>query len=420
MASSRLKTTKDGRRFYEIRCRVRREAPELTKRWYVPSGWSQKAIERELAKVSAEFERQCKNGEFVSHKAKIAAEKKAAEERAAEEARIMTVRQYGGQVFMPAKLAGLIGRRAISEKTRVYYSDALRLHIYPTLGERRITEVTRADVDALLLAKANTNLSQSTLNSIYITLRQLFAAADEYSDMLLGVNPMAKVKKPKRSKTSQADKEKSIPTFSIGELQHIMECLDTEDLKWQAYVLLLIDTGCRRGEACGLRWRSVDFKNGTVTFDNNICYTSKKRGGRGVYADSPKTSTSIRTVDVCAEVVTLLKRLQLEQAASVISPYVFARKDSTLPMNPDSATRFFHRFEKRHGIQDFHPHKLRHSFASVAITNGADVASVSEKLGHADKGTTLRMYTHANPESIRKAGDIFRDALRRTEQAKEA
>ena len=39
------------------------------------------------------------------------------------------------------------------------------------------------------------------------------------------------------------------------------------------------------------------------------------------------------------------------------------------------------------------------------------MASVSEKLGHADKSTTLRMYTHADEESVKRAGDIFRQAL---------
>ena len=81
-------------------------------------------------------------------------------------------------------------------------------------------------------------------------------------------------------------------------------------------------------------------------------------------------------------------------------------------MHPQTPTRFFQRFSKRYGIEDFHPHKLRHTFASIAITNGADVASVSEKLGHSDKAVTLRMYTHADQESIKKAGDIFRNALK--------
>ena len=63
-------------------------------------------------------------------------------------------------------------------------------------------------------------------------------------------------------------------------------------------------------------------------------------------------------------------------------------------------------------IKGLHPHMLRHSFASVAITNGADIASVSEKLGHSDKAVTLRMYTHADEASISRASDIFREAIK--------
>lgn len=65
-------------------------------------------------------------------------------------------------------------------------------------------------------------------------------------------------------------------------------------------------------------------------------------------------------------------------------------------------------------MPDLHPHKLLHTFASFAITNGADAASVSEKLGHSDKAVTLRMYTHADQESMKRASQIFRDALKKT------
>lgn len=56
-------------------------------------------------------------------------------------------------------------------------------------------------------------------------------------------------------------------------------------------------------------------------------------------------------------------------------------------------------------VQELHPHKLRHSFASIAITNGADIASVSEILGHSDKAVTLRMYTHADQASMTRASN---------------
>ena len=57
---------------------------------------------------------------------------------------------------------------------------------------------------------------------------------------------------------------RNVEAFSIEEMQHILECLKNEPLKWQAYVTLIIDTGCRRGEICGLRWQSVNFKDKTI------------------------------------------------------------------------------------------------------------------------------------------------------------
>lgn len=80
-------------------------------------------------------------------------------------------------------------------------------------------------------------------------------------------------------------------------------------------------------------------------------------------------------------------------------------------MHPQSPTRYLKKLSARCGLDDLHPHKLRHTFASVAITSGADVASVSEALGHSDKAVTLRMYTHANAESISRASQIFREAI---------
>ena len=66
----------------------------------------------------------------------------------------------------------------------------------------------------------------------------------------------------------------------------------------------------------------------------------------------------------------------------------------------------------------FSPHKLRHTSASLAITNGADVVSVAARLGHSDSSTTLRMYAHANEDSIRRVGQTVREALKQPEKKK--
>ena len=128
--------------------------------------------------------------------------------------------------------------------------------------------------------------------------------------------------------------------------------------------------------------------------------------------DTPKSGQS-RTVYVGDDTVSLLRKLRTEQASKAVSAYIFTQEGSPEPMHPQSPTRYLKKLSKRCGPPDLHPHKLRHTFASVAITNGADVASVSEALGHSDKAVTLRMYTHANSESVSKAAQIMRDAIKK-------
>ena len=172
-------------------------------------------------------------------------------------------------------------------------------------------------------------------------------------------------------------------------------------------VKLLIDTGARRGECCALQWQNIDFRKNKITFKDNLCYTAAK----GVYLDTSKNRKS-RTVDVDPSVISSLACLRAEQALSGLSKFVFTKESSSEPMHPQSPTRYLSKFAKKYKIEQLHPHKLRHSFASIAITNGADIASVSEKLGHTDKAVTLRMYTHADEESIKRAGDIFRESIK--------
>ena len=164
----------------------------------------------------------------------------------------------------------------------------------------------------------------------------------------------------------------------------------------------------RRGECCGLKWSNVDFQNSTITIEHNLCYTPEK----GVYLDTPKNG-KVRNINVAPEVMGLLKQLRTNEGVIKFSPYVFTQDGTTEPMHPQSPTRFMQKFSAKYGIPDLHPHKLRHSFASITITSGGDIASVSEILGHSDKAVTLRMYTHADQASMTRASNIFREAIKR-------
>ena len=394
MASIKQMETKDGRRFFQI-CVSRGygKAPYKT-RWYWPDGWSKRTAEREAAKQAAAFELACKNGEVLNR----AQEREKAAREAAEAAKLKTVRQYADGVFMPTKEA------TFSENARSSYRMFLDRHILPVLGEHLLTEVTPAMISKLLVDFQKAGYAHATAVKLYNILNGVFEMA--FLDDSIPMNPMLKVKRPAPRKGEQVQEEGE-KALTVQELAHVLSCAAQEPLKWRAYINLAADTGARRGELCGLWWSDIDWSAGTVTIRRNLQYTAQA----GVFETSPKNGKA-RTVDIGPETLSMLKQLQREQAATCISKYAFTQDGETVPMHPQSPTRYFKKFGKKYGIPNFHPHLLRHSSASVAITNGADVVSVSERLGHSDTAVTLRMYAHANEESIRRAGQTVRDAIR--------
>ena len=394
MASIKLMETKDGRRFYQISVSRGYGKAPYKKRWYWPDGWSKRTAEREAARQAAAFELACKNGEVLNRAQK---RDKAAQE-AAEAAKLKTVKQYADGVFMPTKEA------TISENARANYRMFLDKHILPKLGDALLTDVSPAMITKLITEFQKAGYAHATTVKLYNILNGMFEMA--FLDDSIPMNPMQKVKRPAPRKGEQP-KEESEKALTAKELAQVLSCVEQEPLKWQAYINLAADSGARRGELCGLWWSDIDWKSSTVTIRRNLQYTATV----GVYETTPKNGKA-RVVDIGTETLSLLHQLRTEQAATCLSKYVFTQDGTAEPMHPQSPTRYFKKFGERYGIKDFHPHQLRHSSASIAITNGADVVSVSERLGHSDTAVTLRMYAHANEESIRRAGQTVRDALK--------
>ena len=167
MPSTRKMTNKAGQVFYEITVRRGREKARLTSRWYPPEGWSQKAIDRELAKVAAEFERQCKAGEVVSR----AEQKEKDLLQKQEAAKVQTLRQYGESVFMPTKII------TMSENSRCSYQGNLDKWIYPALGDLKLPDITPANISALLLSMQSQGKAHATVIKCYTVLCGLFKMA---------------------------------------------------------------------------------------------------------------------------------------------------------------------------------------------------------------------------------------------------
>ncbi|MCC8129212.1 MAG: site-specific integrase [Clostridiales bacterium] len=332
-------------------------------------------------------------GEYLDKRERAA---QAAQE-AAEAAKILTVKQYAEKVFLPQKAV------TASEKTVYSYRWTFDKYIIPAVGDRKLTEITSAQVSSFLLDYQATGAAHASVIRMYAILGSFFKMA--FMDGSIDRNPMERVQRP----TARKDElqRQGPEAYTEAELSNILDCLRGEPLKWQAYISLLCETGLRRGEALALQWSSIDFQTLEITVSGTLGYTPEK----GIYRDTPKSGKS-RVVDITPGTAALLRRLRREQAETAVSEWVFTQDNSPLPMHPDSPNRFMREFGKRHGIENFHPHKLRHSFASVAITNGADIVSVSEILGHADTAITLRTYSHANAESRKRAANVFQQAIK--------
>ena len=398
MASTKLMETKDGRKFWKISVSRGHGVAPYTKRFYWPEGYSARAAERALNRAVKDFELECESGSVHSRAEQKALEAAEAAAKEQEAAKLTTVEKYALGVYMPSK------ELSISENTRASYLMNLEKHILPAIGSVQLKDVTPAMITKLLLDLQRQGYSHASITKIYNILNGIFEMA--FLDESVTISPMLRVKRPaqRKDETAAATTDQALTT---DELKRVLLCLENEPLKWRTYITLAADTGARRGELCGLQWQDIDWSNETITISRNVQYTVTA----GVYVTSPKNGKT-RKIDIGPDSIKMLRALQKEQSNSCMSPWVFSQDGTTDVMHPQSPTRYFKKFGDKYEIDNFHPHILRHSFASIAITNGADVVSVSERLGHSDTSVTLRMYAHANEESIRKAGQIARNALK--------
>ncbi len=394
MASIKQKTDAKGFTVYQVQASDGR-GRRVYRTFRPQETWSAKTTQRELRKFAAQLENELKGGQVLTK----AERHEQARREAAQAAKVQTLRQYVDRVWMPQKRA-----TAARSSLRAYEVN-LRLHVLPALGDSLLGEITPPMITALFYRLQSEGLADKTLNLIWNITGEIFSTAVQ--DEILDHSPMQKARRPAASKDAKVDQDKK--AYTAEEMLRVLEAIGQEPLIWRALALLLTMTGLRRGEACGLQWDCVDFATGEITIKRNV---QPCKGG--VYVTTPKTGRE-RTVLAPPDVLDLLRQLRQEQPVTV--RWVFARPHSTEPINPNSVTNHFRQMGRRYGLEDFHPHKLRHTFASIAIEQGADVAAVSQCLGHSTIATTLAVYTHTNQAATRRAAAKVWDAIQQPQQA---
>lgn len=179
----------------------------------------------------------------------------------------------------------------------------------------------------------------------------------------------------------------------------ILRALDEEPLQYQAQITLALMGQLRRGEIAGLDWENVDFERSEIHIMQEAVYVNKDTG---VMLKPPKTESGRRTVQLDGGTISLLKRLQRQQMEKrlklsetwVNSGACFCQWNGER-VHPDTLSKWFADFLKRHNLPSVRLHDLRHTGASIlANAMNRPMVEVAERLGHASVTTTLAFYSH--------------------------
>ena len=166
-------------------------------------------------------------------------------------------------------------------------------------------------------------------------------------------------------------------------------------------VLLTAVYGLRRSEAVGLKWDAVDFKRQTITIKHTIVGTGRHQSRE----DYTKTNSSTRTLHLTDEVSYHLKKHKANQRYMkylyrgnyLDDDYVCTWEDGRL-ISPEYLSKKFVALVKKSDLPVYRYHDLRHSAASLLVSDGKSLKQIGEFLGHSNPTTTNR-YTHLQFQS---------------------
>jgi integrase len=185
-------------------------------------------------------------------------------------------------------------------------------------------------------------------------------------------------------------------------------------------ILIAIVYGCRRSEFAGLKWSNIDFDSDTI-FVRHTVITCNHGGKRMiVFKDKTKTKSSYRIYPLLPLIKEKLMALRNKQAHfrdlcgncynKEYADYLFVNEMGDF-MSPDKITRDFKAFTKKHELEYVRYHGLRHTCASLMLTNDISMTEVMEWLGHSDISTTVNTYGHFDFATKKKSAAKYSGVL---------
>jgi integrase len=299
----------------------------------------------------------------------------------------LTLRRHRGERIQPTRqtfadyASQWLERQACRERTREKYSWALRQHLIPHFGHRRLDQITVDDVARFIATMQRKGLRGSSTASALQPLSLILSHAARRG--AIAVNPCSQLERGERPKL---DDQRPKRILSLDEMEAVIAHADGE--QYRCLLELLVTTGVRIGEALGLAVCDLDRTHSLIRVE----YQLDRDGNRSQL----KTPESRRTIDTPPALMRRLVNLVAERGA-LANPtaLVFASRNGT-GLVRKVAREALKRAAKTARLAPPEPslHDLRHSHASMLIALDVPVVDVQRRLGHRKPDTTLRVYAH--------------------------
>jgi len=281
-------------------------------------------------------------------------------------------------------------------RTAALVELALRVRVYPLIGDRPLETLSKATIQKLVAALAERYAARTvTVTYSYVST----VLKDAVENRRIARTPCVGIKLPEIVKTRVEPRS----------TEQVRAAAAAVGSRLEAAVWLAAGMGLRRGEVFGLTVDRVKFLERKVIVDRQLI--DVRRGGVPVFGP-PKTKSSVREVPLPEFLAEALAR-HLERFSPGPEGLLF----TTFRGNPWRPKTFYDTWRKNldaAGLPGFDFHELRHYYASLLIDSGASVKVVQARLGHKSAEETLNTYSHLWPDSDDRTRDAI-DAVLRAE-----
>lgn len=285
------------------------------------------------------------------------------------------------------------------------YDIVKRNHIQPALFYNTLfIQVKGMDIQKHINTLPSTGVALSVYNQLSTFYKYCLRADLVVKDAMLSVPRPAHKKTQKKEALTSKDREKLIEEFK-------------QDGKLFIYMFAMF-TGLRQGEILALTHNDIDFENKTINVDKSLNHT-KVDGKLKVVITRPKTTESIRLIPIIDNLADPLKNhIKEEKLKHLRLGIPFSEKNllftstECTPLRADHLRDRWKKYQEKAGIETVNFHGLRHTFCTILSEQGVAINTASILMGHADIGTTAKIYTHVDAEQKKKAIDKLNSLIK--------